>query len=568
MGPLDSSMIAGLYAALLDVVLLKGTGVVLAAAVACLAFRRSSAALRHGIWAAAFLSLLALCLIRPVGPATDLTIVGLRPPPNATGARVTDVAPGPAIATRPAARATGDPVAPVVRDPRRRTLTAVGTTRLHAWVVAIWLVGLLLHLARFGAHLRAARALGRRAEPCPDRVRRRVRAIAARLNLRRVPTALVSPEVAVPGTFGIIRPTVILPRDAGAWSDERLEAALLHEMAHLGRRDYLTHLVAACVKAAYWMNPVVWWAGRRLEAERERACDDGAVAGRIDAIRYAEHLLSFAWSGREGSARPLLPLVGRSSLSERIRSLLDRAQARTPLGRGARTAIAATATLAVLAAGSIEGFGAVQGVARQVAGLSSPDPLERRRAAWSLGEAEDPAALSPLIERLADPDPTVRAVAAWALGEIKHPDAVEPLVALLGDPDARVREMAALAIGEIEEPTGLAPLREAGPAAVSDAARRWAISQIEGAEAYPEVFAGSLAEPRVRASDLPRYLEELRDPVPRVRAVAAEKLGLLGAPEAVEPLLGVLEDPDAAVRAAAVWALDEINPSRPGRSGR
>jgi HEAT repeat protein len=76
------------------------------------------------------------------------------------------------------------------------------------------------------------------------------------------------------------------------------------------------------------------------------------------------------------------------------------------------------------------------------------------------------------------------------------------------------------------------------------------------------VFSGALHRPDARSADLPRYLADLRDPDSRTRALAAERLGRVGDEAAVAALLDALEDPDAAVRAAAVWALDEINPSR------
>ena len=46
------------------------------------------------------------------------------------------------------------------------------------------------------------------------------------------------------------------------------------------------------------------------------------------------------------------------------------------------------------------------------------------------------------------------------------------------------------------------------------------------------------------------------------RGAAALRLGVLGDVAAVDPLLDALRDPDPGVRAMAVWALDEINPTQ------
>jgi beta-lactamase regulating signal transducer with metallopeptidase domain len=559
---------AELYVGFIDLVLLKGSAVVLAATATCYLLRRSSASLRHGVWAAAFVVLLALPALRLAAPQSGLTVVGVRPPVAVSGPGI-GLPKAPTVPVEAAAQEAVQLPSAVPASVVRKPVATVGIAPPYRWIVALWLVGLLLQLARFGGHLRAVRRLCAQAEPCPDPVRRRLDRVAAELGVRRAPVTIVSSDLVVPSTFGVIRPTIALPRAVDGWSEGQLDAALLHELAHLRRRDYVTHLLAAFVKAAYWVNPAVWYAGHRLDIERERACDDGVVDDRLDPVRYAEYLMSFALSGRRTAVQPALSFATRSSLAERVRSLLDRAQARNPLGGATRGAIVAGGAIAIAAAGAIEIFGVVESPGQDAAGLSDQDPIVRRYAAWAAGESESPAHVDELIEHLGDPDARVRAVSAWALGEIKDPRAVGPLTALLADVDARVREMAALAIGEIEDPSGLAALRDAGPSVVSAEARAWAIAQIQHVEEYPEVFVGALAGPEapvdVHIADLPRYLDELAGNDPSVRARAAERLGILGAPEAVEALLDALEDADAAVRAAAVWALDEINPSRDAR---
>jgi beta-lactamase regulating signal transducer with metallopeptidase domain len=565
-GLVDPSIMAELYAGFIDIVVLKGTVVVLAAVMVCRLLRRSSAAIRHGVWATALFVLLALPVLRSVVPQSGLTIVGMRSPPVAVsmpevGAAATTTLEITARPGEPVPRSAELPTASV-----QPAVTTVGVAPHYAWIVGIWFLGLFLQLTRFGGHLRAVRRLRGRAEPCPDHLQRRVQGAAAELGLRRPPVTIVSPDITVPSTFGLMRPTVVLPRDISGWSSDKLDAALLHEFAHLRRRDYLTHLLTALVKATYWVNPAVWYAGHRLDMERERACDDGVVVDRVDPIRYAEYLMSLAWSGRQRAAQPVLSFATRSSLPERVKSLLDQAQARTPVGTATRGAMVALAGLAIATGGVIEIFGVVPSPGQATVALSDQDPGVRRYAAWAAGESESPAHVDELIEHLSDSDARVRAVSAWALGEIKDPRAIEALTALLADEDERVREMAALAIGEIEDPSGLAALRGAGPAAVSVDARAWAIAQIEHVEGYSEVFSGALSHPDARDADLPHYLDQLADANPRVRALAAERLGILGASEAVEPLLDALEDEDPAVRATVVWALDEINPSRRERS--
>ena len=104
------------------------------------------------------------------------------------------------------------------------------------------------------------------------------RALAAELGLSPRLVFLRSRRAAMPMAWGIFRPSVLMPADADTWPAERLRIVLLHELAHVKRRDCLTHLVAQIACALYWFNPLAWMAARHLRTERERACDDLVLA--------------------------------------------------------------------------------------------------------------------------------------------------------------------------------------------------------------------------------------------------------------------------------------------------
>ena len=78
-------------------------------------------------------------------------------------------------------------------------------------------------------------------------------------------------------SWGTRRPAVLLPQGAERWPTSRLEAVLLHELAHVRRRDCLTQLMAEVAVALHWVNPLAWVAAHRLRVEREHACDDQAL---------------------------------------------------------------------------------------------------------------------------------------------------------------------------------------------------------------------------------------------------------------------------------------------------
>ena len=119
-----------------------------------------------------------------------------------------------------------------------------------------------------------------------------------------------------------------MPADADAWPVERLRIVLLHELAHVKRRDCLTHLLAQAACAVYWFNPLAWMAARQARAERERACDDLVLAAGTRGSDYAEELLQIARVMRSGRfpavlAGATLAMAHRSQLEGRLMAILD-----------------------------------------------------------------------------------------------------------------------------------------------------------------------------------------------------------------------------------------------------
>src|SRR4030095_5138476 len=97
-------------------------------------------------------------------------------------------------------------------------------------------------------------------------------------------------SVATPMVSGLWRPCIMVPRDAHTWPRPRLHVALLHELAHVQRRDCATQVVAQPVCAVYWFHPLVCTAPARLRAEREHACDDFVLVVGTRGSEYAGHL--------------------------------------------------------------------------------------------------------------------------------------------------------------------------------------------------------------------------------------------------------------------------------------
>jgi beta-lactamase regulating signal transducer with metallopeptidase domain/thiol-disulfide isomerase/thioredoxin len=83
-----------------------------------------------------------------------------------------------------------------------------------------------------------------------------------------------SPRVATPALHGFLRPKLMLPPGfAAKFSAQELRFVLLHELAHVKRRDILLNWLASMLQVVHWFNPFIWFGFARWRADRELACD-------------------------------------------------------------------------------------------------------------------------------------------------------------------------------------------------------------------------------------------------------------------------------------------------------
>lgn len=170
------------------------------------------------------------------------------------------------------------------------------------------------------------------------------------------PIRLLSSErVRVPTAIGFFRPAVLLPTWALELPEQDLTAVLLHEFAHLRRRDDWTNLAQKLLGAVFFFHPAVWFVQRRLELEREMACDEMVLAKTGNSRAYAECLVSLA--ERSVARRSLAmaqSLIGHAkSTAVRLRRILDRNHDSASRSHaGAMTFASATVLLCVGLAGS------------------------------------------------------------------------------------------------------------------------------------------------------------------------------------------------------------------------
>jgi len=607
-------------------ILAKATVVLLAALGVTRVMERGSAISRHLVW---FVSLGALLLIpllaswSPIRLAvlpSDVAASSLGAPPSAgpTAASVPSVAPmgAPAIAVpgSPVSTPRSETAANTVREIVSPDTPLFGILSDPKLLFGIWATVALLFASWLAFGALSVRRIIHRSRPLesPDWMNP-LWEVADRLELDRAPRLVRSDDAKMPFACGLLRPTIVLPAESDSWTLDRRRAVLLHELAHVRRRDLVGHTVGRFACALYWFHPLVWTAAKRLRSESERACDDLALNCGARASDYAEHLLDIVTGVRHHATPAVaLAMARRKEFEGRMLAILD-----PELRRGApsrRQTVGLVGGLAVLSL--------VVGAAVPVARAADASVGPNRGALVATGAAADtPSFLDEemsqavrTVERKETRQQTLRRTdtvhvqtdlgtaigtavgtavgtsvsksVGKSVGEIVSSTvqevvpaainaavpSVEALTAAINSPNAkqgRNDDRPALLANVLKTDSsatlrrvaawGLAQFGESqvGVDALTQAVRRDKDATVR------ETAAWALADARSSRSVVDALSAALKsDTDAKVRATAAWALGSLGDDDGVPALTAALSDTSRTIRLRSVWAIGSISPKQ------
>lgn len=301
--------------------MIKVTIVLIAGLGAAALLRRRSAALRHWVLAASVLLAAAVPALQAVAPAWRLPALASQAVAMPRPLALTDSAGEVQPAAVPPVRPSPTPMASLLR-----------------WSGLAWAAGVAVNLAILLSAFAWLTAQARRARPVEGGTWESVaRNVASRFGMARPVRLLLTDHPALLVTWGLWRPTVLLPRGAADWPQDRIRVVLGHELAHVRRADWLAQVLAECLKSVYWFNPIAWVACRRLRHESERACDDEVLRLGVEAPEYAGQLLDLAraFTERRRSLLPVPAMAQSSELERRVRAMLNTRLDRARVGRHA-----------------------------------------------------------------------------------------------------------------------------------------------------------------------------------------------------------------------------------------
>jgi membrane-associated protease RseP (regulator of RpoE activity) len=287
-----------------------------------------------------------------------------------------------AVPENPPAPAAPPAAAPPQAPPAPASVAWPG--RLLLALFALYALGGCLLLGRWLlGHVALARLL-RQAEAAPEATVRLFGELAPGCRAR----LLLSRRVRVPFSAGLLRPVLVLPAALANAPAATLRWVLLHEAAHLARRDALGGLLFGLAQALFFPLPWFWWLRRQVRLCQEYLADAAAVAAGARPADYAEFLLG--WTAAPPPPAAATGVSGpESDLFRRVVMLLQSpfpVERRCPR-RWSLLVAGAFVSLAVLAAGV--------GVRASAAAEPQPEPKKDEP------RKEEPR---PALPRLAEPD--------------------------------------------------------------------------------------------------------------------------------------------------------------------
>jgi bla regulator protein blaR1 len=275
-----------------------------------LAFRKSQARIRFGLWLAASIKfLIPFSLLIGLGNMLGSPHIAVTAHPDfySIVEQVGQPFTGTAAVARPFAHSS---------NPASQLLGALAT---------VWLCGFFAVCALWWKRWRRVLELMRVAQPLVEgREVEALRQLERAVGVRKQIPLLLSHESMEPGILGIVRPVLIWPQGISEHlPDPHLRSILVHELWHVLRKDNMAAAIHMLVEAAFWFHPAVWWIGAQLVEERERACDEQVLRLGNQPDVYADSILRACKFCVEAPLSCISGVAG-SNLKRRIVRIMNR----------------------------------------------------------------------------------------------------------------------------------------------------------------------------------------------------------------------------------------------------
>lgn len=151
--------------------------------------------------------------------------------------------------------------------------------------------------------------------------------LAARLGVGMVPKIWLVDGISQPFVWGLLRGGIYLPANfEQVCQADDLRGILMHELAHVSRWDAAINALQVLVQGAFFFHPLVWWANRKVRQEREKCCDEVAIASlSAKPKQYGRAIVDILVNEYESSQPvPSLAVAGPiKNVEDRIKTMMS-----------------------------------------------------------------------------------------------------------------------------------------------------------------------------------------------------------------------------------------------------
>jgi beta-lactamase regulating signal transducer with metallopeptidase domain len=249
------------------------------------------------------------------------------------------------------------PITELQQSRHAHVLASESSASIWPWLLAVWIAGSLFVVALESVRLWRLGSRIRHARPVDPAIARRVSALAARFDMTPLPARAID-DLVSPVVWCVGRPRLLWPSDLPAdASDACLDGLIVHELAHIKRRDHFIGWIELAAAIVWWWNPVFWYVRAARREQAELACDAWVISALPNGRRaYAESLLTLSMAGGRGASPAAVLGVRASTRRVLERRLVMIMKGRVPVRLSwvgfSIVAVMAAATLPAWATGS------------------------------------------------------------------------------------------------------------------------------------------------------------------------------------------------------------------------
>ena len=230
-----------------------------------------------------------------------------------------------------------EPIIPNPATSKTISLNITGYLQDHlSSFVAIWFVGIIFFLIKYTAgFVYSFRIKTYKTLPITKSWQNKINHLCEKMKIKKSVFFLQSELIKTPMVIGYFKPVILLPVSVltGIPADQ-IETIIIHELAHIYRRDYLVNIFQSMIEILYFYHPAVWWISRIMRIERENCCDDIVIQVSNNSLNYAK-ALSVIEITRMAPVRSTVALISqKNTLLDRIKRITHQPVSSINISRG------------------------------------------------------------------------------------------------------------------------------------------------------------------------------------------------------------------------------------------